>query len=267
MRGDYNVLTWEVGHDSPIDDLRERFIDGGHDGVYIRVPRGLELEYLDFLTQLPGLKYVEVNGSVLDDSHAFSLPVVEELVLLTRSQAPVRAPMSESLVSLGVDDRPGALFFSGLTRIQRLTVWSFAREEFGFLTGIPTLEKLKVEGLGQVVDLSGIESCRSLVDVELLGIRVKGLAPLRNLKSLHRLWLIGPSGAGAATTLNLDEISEMRFLNELRITNSGSVQSVEPLLGMPELKDIRLRGTMILDPNSDALQLLSRSARVVGPSE
>jgi hypothetical protein len=267
MRADYSVLTRDIGLNSALDDLIEEFIDGGHDGIYVRIPQGVELEHLDILAQLPGLKYVEVNGAVRDDSHAFSLPGVTELVLLTRSQVPLRAPVSDSLELLAIDDRPGVLDLSGFRRLQGLTIWSYARDDLRFLSGAPNLQRLKLEGLGQVVNLSGIASCRSLVDAELLEIQAESLAPLRSLGNLMRLWLIGPTESSTPSVLSLDDLSAMRFLRELRITNSGVVQSAEPLLRLSELRDIRLRGTAVLDPSTEVLQILSRRARVVGPDE
>ena len=86
MRGeDYNVLVREIGSSSDFDVLLRTVIDGVHNGVIIHVPPGVELDDVDFLERLPGLKYVEVDGAVRDDSRAFSLPELEELTLLTGS--------------------------------------------------------------------------------------------------------------------------------------------------------------------------------------
>ncbi|WP_285685726.1 hypothetical protein [Actinoplanes sp. NBRC 103695] len=267
MRADYDVLKREIGSSQDFADLQGVFIDGGHNGVYIRVPRGLELDDVDFLERLPGLKYVEVDGAVRDDSRAFSLPEVEELTLLTGSQVPFRASASDTLTSLGIDDRPGVLDLSAYTGLQNLTVWSFARKELDFLSGAPHLRWLKVEGMGQAVNLEGIGKCRSLLEVELLEIHAESLAPLRSVRDLLRLWIIGPAKPQGSSNLDLGELSGMRSLRELRITNSGAVYSVEPLLGLSDLQDVRLRGTRVLEPSAEVLQRLSRRARVVGPDE
>ncbi|WP_405639048.1 hypothetical protein [Streptomyces sp. NBC_00019] len=267
MRADFNTLIWDVQGSVEFDDLLRSFIEGRCDGIYLRVQRGVELDHLDFLTELPGLKYVEVNGAVRDDSRAFSLPDVVELVLLTRSRTPVPVTSSDTLESLGVDDRPGVLDLSGLTRLRALTLWSFTRPDLRFLSGVPNLEWLKLEGLGSAVDLRGMESCRSLIEAELLELQVESLEPLRPLQDLLRLWLIGPRETQISEPLSLADLSGLSALRELRIINSGAVQTAEPLLGMPALEDVRLRGTRVLDESLEALQALSQRARVVGPDE
>jgi hypothetical protein len=267
MRSDYDVLVREVASSSDFDDVRRAFIDEGRNGVHLRVPRGMELEDVGFLERLPGLKYVELSGVVRDDSHALSLPDVEELTLLTRSQVPIHAFANGALKSFGIDDRPGVLDLSGFTGLQNLTIWSFNRKDLGLLSGAPHLRRLKVEAEGQALSLAGIENCHSLREAELLAIRAGSLAPLRSLRNLLRLWLIGPGGTQNSSTLDLGEICDLRSLRELRVTNSGAVHSVEPLLSLPDLQDVRLRGTRILEPSVEALQRLSRRARVVGPDE
>lgn len=265
MRADYNTLIWDVQGSIEFDGLLRSFIEGRCDGIYLRVQRGVEIDDLDFLAELPDLKYVEVNGAVRDDSRAFSLPDVVELILLTRSRIPVPETVSDALESLGVDDRPGTLDLSGLARLRALTLWSFARPDLRFLSGAPNLEWLKLEGLGSAVDLRGIEGCRSLVEAELLELQVESLEPLRSLQNVVRLWLIGPQERQTSEPLSLADLSGLRALRELRIINSGAVQTAEPLLAMPALQDVRLRGTRVLDGSVEALQALSQRARVVGP--
>ncbi|GID94101.1 hypothetical protein ACFQFC_09425 [Amorphoplanes digitatis] len=267
MRMDYDVLTWDIGSGPGVDDLPTAFIDGGYDGIYIRIERGVRLKNLDFLGQLPGLKYVEVKGAVRDDSHAFSLSGVVELVLLTRSKVPLPVTVSDTLESLGIDDRPGVLEFSGLARLQHLTLWLCARRDLQFLSGAPGLLWLKVEGLGQVVNLSGIENCRLLLEVELLEIQAESLSPLGAVQNLLRLRLIGSRKSTISSGLNLDELCGLSRLRELRITNSRSVQSVEPLLGLPEIQDVRMRNTRILDPDAEVQQRLSRRGTFLGPDD
>lgn len=132
MRFDYNTLTWNLQHNPSVSELLAELIDGGYDGLYVRLPRDVQIDNLEFLTGLSGLKYLEVNGSVRDDSLAFSLPGIEQLVLLTRSRVPVRTAVGGQLESLSLDDRPEGLELSGFSRLQSLTVWSYARDELDF---------------------------------------------------------------------------------------------------------------------------------------
>lgn len=102
-------------------------------------------------------------------------------------------------------------------------------------------------------------------EAELLELQVESLEPLGSLQNLLRLWLIGPGETDFSATLSLADLSGLMALRELRITNSGAVQTAEPLLGLPALRDVRLRGTRVLDESVEALQVLSQRARVVGP--
>ncbi|MGW5779833.1 hypothetical protein [Streptomyces sp. NPDC003863] len=266
MRSDYNTLIWDVWRDIEFDRMLSAYSEGRCDGVYLRLQSGVELDHLEFLASLPGLRYVEVNGFVRDDSGAFGLPSVVELVLLTRSQTPVPADLGDSLKSLGVDDRPGSLESTGFEQLRALTLWSFSRPDFRFLADASNLEYLKVEGIGRAVDLRGMESCCALKELELLEFRVEDLAPLRSLRDLTRLWIIGSRRNGdSSEPLSLANLSGLSAMRELRITNSGAVKSVEPLLGLSALMDVRLRGTRVLDGSDEALQTLSKRARVVGP--
>ena len=89
MRLDYNVLSVDV--DGVIDTLsiHTAYVAGGHDGVYLRVARSGRLRDLEFLRDLPGLRYVEVLGPVVDDTAALLIPGVREVCLLTRCKKPL----------------------------------------------------------------------------------------------------------------------------------------------------------------------------------
>jgi hypothetical protein len=112
-----------------------------------------------------------------------------------------------------------------------------------------------------------LESCGSLADAELLEMRIESLRPLRGLSTLRRLWLIRDSSFVSDRPLALEDLSAHSDLEELRITYQGSVASVEPLLNLPLLRDLRLRGTSVADGNLDPLAVLADRAVVIGPAE
>jgi hypothetical protein len=79
VRFDYNVLSVDV--DGVIDALavHRAYVAGGHDGVNLRVARNARLPDLEFLRDLPGLRYVEITGPVGDDTAALLIPGIREV--------------------------------------------------------------------------------------------------------------------------------------------------------------------------------------------
>jgi hypothetical protein len=65
----------------------------------------------------------------------------------------------------------------------------------------------------------------------------------------------------------LEDLSALDALEELRMTYQGSVASVEPLLNLPQLRDVRLGGTRIADGNLHPLAALAERAQVLGPED
>ena len=74
-------------------------------------------------------------------------------------------------------------------------------------------------------------------------------------------------GIAGDLVLDLSHLAGLHQLEELRITYAGAVQSVRPLLDLPSLRDVRLRGTRILDPDETPLERLRETAEVLGPDE
>ncbi|MFF4260328.1 hypothetical protein ACFY1L_55310 [Streptomyces sp. NPDC001663] len=266
-RSDFAVLQWDSRDGLDEQLLVRQYEAGGYNGIYLRVPREGQVENLNFLGALPGLKYIEVNGAVRDDSEAFKVPGIREIVLLTRSQQAIPAEPSPSIEKIGTDARQGLSHLATIPRLTNLQLWNFAGKDLSWVSRCQHLAHLKIEGMGQSVELCGVEACVSLVDLELLEMRVVGLEPLRHLMRLQRLWILGNSDFAADPPMDLDDLSSLEQLEELRITYSGSVRSAQPLLGLPALKDVRLRGTEVLDRNLHPLELLSSRITVVGPGE
>lgn len=266
-RFDYDVLTWQAGAPRELEGLREAYLSGQHDGIYLRVPRRCRLADLGFLEEFPGLRYLEVLGAISDDRHAFTLESLSELTLLTECRVAIPGEPGPMLETVGVDYRPGLRNLSSSPVLRTLQVWNFTARTLAELPASPTLVRLKVEGMRQDVSLEGIESCRSLADVEILEMQIESLCPLGELSGLRRLWLIGHSSSAPGPSLALADLSPAEGLEELRITYQGMVASAEPLLNFPQLRDVRLRGTSIADGNLQPLGVLAGRAVVVGPAD
>lgn len=191
MRSDYKVLNWRAH--GPLDDraLVREYRARDFNGLFLRAPKNRRLGGLGFLSSLQGLQYLEIEARVADDSVAFEVPGLRELVLLTRGRRGIPSVENATLETLAVDDRSGEIDLGGLTALTRLTVWSSRRENLGFLARSPGISSFKFEGVGQLLDLRGLESCSGIKELEVLEARVRSLAPLRELQCLRRCWLIG----------------------------------------------------------------------------
>lgn len=242
-------------------------MSGRHDGIYLRLSGRRRIANLDFIGNLPGLKYLEVLGVVSDDSRAFTVEGLCELVLLTKCQVEIPGSLGASLESVGLDCRPGLSHLSSVPGLRLLQLWNFNAASFADLPESSTLTGLKVEGRRQDISLQGLGSYISLTDLEVLEMQVESLGPLRELTRLKRLWLIGSGSAVPGRSLTLEDLLRDEDLEELRITNHGSIASAEPLLNFPHLRDVRLRGTRIADGNLNPLEVLAARAVVVGPAD
>jgi hypothetical protein len=152
VRFEYNVLSVEV--DRVIDTLaiHAAYVAGGHDGVYLRVARSARLRDLEFLRDLPGLRYVEVLGSVVDDTVALLIPGVREVCLLTRCKKALPDLSGSTVSRIGLDSRP-RLEQVAAVGLDEFSVWGWRGTDFLFLGDQPGLRRLKVEAARQLVSL------------------------------------------------------------------------------------------------------------------
>lgn len=86
MRADYSVLNWRADESIDEHELGRQYQSGEFNGLFLRVSGNARLGSLDFLFSLPELKYLEIEGRVADDSQAFKIAGLRELVLLTRGK-------------------------------------------------------------------------------------------------------------------------------------------------------------------------------------
>ncbi|WP_125206584.1 MULTISPECIES: hypothetical protein [Isoptericola] len=253
--------------DGQIDEneIVEQYRSGRFNGLFLRLSRGSRLRNLDFLARMPRIEYLEIEGRVVDDSAAFQVPGLRELVLLTKGEAAIPRGRNSSLSVLAFDDRGDRIDLEGFPSLTGLTIWSSLRRDLDFLGDVTELASFKLEGTGQILDLSGLDRCRKLYELEIVETRAKSLVPLGQLKRLRRCWLVGGGRLVQAEPLDFNDVSGLSGLEELRVTYGGEVRSVAPLLGMSSLRDVRLRGTTVVAGDSILLDEFPDSVTVVGP--
>jgi hypothetical protein len=63
--------------------------------------------------------------------------------------------------------------------------------------------------------------------------------------------------------LDLSDLTRLKGLKELRLVYAGAIHSLRPLLDLPALRDVRLRGTEITDGDLSPLSSVSARANAV----
>lgn len=255
VRSDFRVLSHGPA-DGPWDlpQLQQRFAEGGFNGLNVRFIHPATFKNLDFLLGLGGLQYLEVTGRIRNDVAAFEVPELRELSLATRSPRPIPGFESASLTRLGIDDRDGKDHIAALKNLQELAIWLWKGQNLAFLhdAELP-LRKLHLEGKKQVATLDGIAGCRNLAKVQAREARIKSLEPLSGLTALRSVRILPGSTKGEAC-LDLSDLTRLQGLEELHLVYAGAVRSLRPLLALPALRDVRLRGTEILDGDLSPLR-------------
>jgi hypothetical protein len=266
MRKDYKVLWWMPDNGPWGPAAEEQYVSEGYEGVFWRLPRSSKNVTVDALLNLPRLRFVEIQGPVVDDTPLFTVPTVEELILLTRNRQPVPDIASTSrLGRLGIDDRPRLDGLRAAPALRELLVWGWRGTDFGFVS--PDLTNLTMEGTRRVVSLSGLDQCHHLSRIRLTGTRVESLRPLAGLGHLRSIEIIGHYRITEHVQLDLADLRLLSNLEVLTVTYGGTIRSLAPLTEMPNLREVRLRGTTIADGDLTPLDALSEHATVVGPDE
>jgi hypothetical protein len=221
----------------------ERFIDRGADAVVMFFDRDTGREVtLDFLRDLPGLRRVDVQGRLRDDTPAFDVPDLHALGLFTGCGKPLRLDRSPGLQTLAVDDRPGLEEVARLADLAALTVARFKRTDLAFLGEHPALAFLRLEGRHGRVSLDGVQRCPALTEVAVYELSVDALEPLAGLSQLRELYITPEPKTAPARPWNLEAVAGLPRLEWLKL--GAPVQSLAPLRTGRHLRSVGF-GTVV----------------------
>jgi hypothetical protein len=256
---------WQVNDRLWTDSDTEAYASNGCDGVKYRARRPVAMKAsLDFLGDLDGLRAVDLEGRFPDDTPAFAVPTLETLMLHTKCAAPLDLTRLQDLIELGVDHRPNLAAMRDLAAVTGLEVWDWEGGDLRFLGPKPALKSLRLEGAKDSVgSLVGIADCPALEELTVLDTRLEGIEPLRALHALRRIQ-ITQRRPSEGVPWDLTALTGAGELAWLTLTFCGPVESVLPLLELPALRDVRLRGTTIVDGDIQPLIDLPPEV-VVGP--
>ncbi|MEV8516860.1 hypothetical protein [Dactylosporangium sp. NPDC051484] len=208
------------------DDTR-RYAERGCDAVFLAfgddIGRKLDLT---FLSDLPGLRRVAIEGPLRDDTLVFELEDLLGLALMTRSKKAVRLDRTPKLDTLLLSQRPGLETIGALAALEYLTINRCTGSDLTLLGAKPELVYLRIEGRYGPLALRGIEAAPKLRQLEVIDATVESLEPLADLVELQELVVRPNSTLEPPEPLRLDPVANLPDLHTLRL---GAIASAAPL--------------------------------------
>lgn len=228
-------------------DLAKRWLDGNYNALEYH---SNELDNLDWLHLVPGLRYFSCVGPIRDDRGIVSCPHLRGLGLDTdRSRKYDLAPFSE-LENLYFPDSRVKSGLESLTRLVRLS-----------LSGIRSRDLSRLSAMTELCDLV-LLSARGLISLE--GLRPSKLQKLSIYEVRGVIDMSALDGAVNLRDVRLDHVKHLEDLEwvrgltaveELELIGCGPVASLEPLAGMHRLRHLYLGpGTEVRDGDLSVLE-------------
>jgi hypothetical protein len=242
------------------------FVSGGYDALSI-VARAKTVRYPDlgFLSELTGLRELDVRARVADDSAAFDLIDLEGMLLATGCKVPFDGGRLRALRGLALFANRDLAGIAAMPWLREVTLVRWGGRDLALLGDKPELTYLRLDCLGQSVDPAALAACRELEDVHLNNGRLGELTPFSGHDQLRRLAAIGPKGPPSMDTpVSLSPLASLPSLRWIELIRQPPIESLAPLRAMPELQGIAFLGTTIVDGDLSPLLDLHPEA-VVGP--
>jgi hypothetical protein len=237
-------------------------------GIWLRFERDIGRQMsLEFVNDLPGLECIDIDGPLKDDTPTFGVPTLRTLLLHTACSLPLDLSRPTGLVELGIDHRSNMESIRGLAELARLEVWGWRGGDLEFLGDKRRLVSMRLEGARRPApagSLAGIRRSSALEELTVFDAGLDGLEALRGLTEVTRIQITKAPGSGAPW--DLSALESMTKLAYLTLTFCGPLQSLRPLVRLSALRDLRLRGTVVVDGDLSPLLELPSDV-VIGPFE
>lgn len=239
VRG-YKVLQWSGGFDGPWEaGAADRYRKGEFDGLSLSSGAEWAPADLEFLRELPGLRYLDVNAKVPNDLAAFHLDGLEDLTLVTGSRRAVPDVLQPSLRRLCLTDRPGIAVAERWPALERLRLGGWRGSDLEFLRGSERLSSVHLEGRRQHGRLDGIETCRSLVEFTSINYSIEDSAPLRQLQGMREVKLMAAPPTQPHRRISGADLAAAS-LEKIWISNADRLNDIDVLSALPRLRNLRL---------------------------
>ncbi|MFI7067414.1 hypothetical protein ACIBL3_40920 [Kribbella sp. NPDC050124] len=257
--GEYRVLQWSGGFDGDwAAGGVDRYREGEFDGLSLYSGGGWTPGDLEFLGELPGLRYLDVNARVSKDLAAFQLDGLEALTLVTGSRRAVPDVVQSSLRTLCLTDRPGIAVAGIWPALERLRLGGWRGSDLEFLRGAERLSSVQLEGRRQKGGLAGIETCRSLVEFTSINYSIEDSAPMRELQKLREVKLMAAPPTHPHRRISGADLAAAT-LEKIWISNADRLEDIDVLSALPRLRNLRLVHCHLTAEDTRALAALTRT--------
>ncbi|MFF4573524.1 hypothetical protein [Streptomyces sp. NPDC001410] len=266
---EFKVMRWHGGFDGPWGEAAvERYRRGGFDGLSLVPGADWAPRSLEFVRDLPGLRYLSLTARVSDDLEAFRIEGLEDLTLVTGSRRRVPETVQPRLRALCLTDRPGVDVASRFPRLERLRVGTWRGTDLEMICGAEHLTSVYLEGRRQTGTLAGAESCPAVEEFVSINYSVADSLPLRSLNGLREVKLLAASPTAPHGIIRFSDIASPNLV-KVWISNPTVLEGFDILKELPRLREVRLVECRLSDAELQALNSLSGKVdvRIVDPKE
>ena len=195
------------------------FTSGRYDALSI-VARAKTLRYPDlgFLTELTGLRELDLRARVADDSAAFDLIGLQGMLLATGCKVPFDGGRLRALRGLALVANRDVAGIAAMPWLREVTLLRWGGSDLALLGDKPELTYLRLDCRGQSINPAALAACHELEDVHLNNGRLGELTPVSGHERLRRIAAIGPKG----------------------LPSMDNPVSLSPLVSLPSLRWIEL---------------------------
>jgi hypothetical protein len=260
--GQYNVLNWSGSFDGPwSDEAVKRYRENGCDGLSIAAGADIAPPNLGFLHNLGGLKYLSLNVKMKNDIDAFKVQSLEDLTLVTGCRLPVPETVQPNLRTLCLTSRPKIDVAAHWPGLQRFRVGNWRESNLQILMNAGSLAELNLECRRQSGSLVGIENCTSLRSLQTVDYSILETTPLKELRLLADLKLLAARPTGPHEKIDISDLTKSN-LAKLWISNARQILNLELLEGIQTLREVRLIGCQLSDPQKSFLNAIAKKLRL-----
>lgn len=232
------------------------FADGGdYVGLELNGEKGFTGDDLDFLSQLPALKELEVIAPLADDSGVEHCKELRALKLQTGCTNPIEFGGLGSLQRVFVSGLRGRESLLGCKTLESLYLYAYPYEDLSPLRQLASLQRLEIGPARKLKSLTGLESVATAMSF--LGVyyapkleRVDAIVACAPVLTDLELYNCG-------RIRDLSSFGLLTALRRLLLVDCGHIQSLRPLTALRRLQTLLFYGnTNVEDGNLDLLDEL-----------
>lgn len=231
-------------------EMLQYILDSGATGIELNHARGWSDDNVEFLYQLPGLVSCAVIDWKIDDvSPVNALRNLERLKIFTYCKTQIEFQHFEKLKSCAIEWRAGAASLFSCSTLVSLFINRYRAHSAHLIGQLQSLNSLSILN-SPLSSIAGLGQLSLLKELQLANLsKLQSLTGLSGLSNLQELSVNGCRKLRAleATCLPMN-------LRMLALDDCGTLESLEPLRALSQLKELRFTGdTNILDGKMEPL--------------